>query len=84
MLFVPFLPALGIFVNWFLMAHIGWIGLTMLVGYVVVGVILYGAISSRKNRITETKGNERDTILNNRSVSDLQQALLEGGDMDAL
>jgi hypothetical protein len=56
----------------------------MLVGYVVVGVILYGAISSRKNRITETKGNERDTILNNRSVSDLQQALLEGGDMDAL
>lgn len=72
--FVPYLPALGIYANWFLMAHIGWVGMVMLVGYVLFGVILYAAISLGKSFLEHGKCN---------SVSDLQEALLEGNDADA-
>lgn len=67
---VPYLPALGIYVNWFLMAHIGWVGMVMLVGYVLGGVILYGAISSGR-RLDSMRKSEEST-----DVSDLQEELL--------
>jgi hypothetical protein len=67
---VPYLPALGIYVNWFLMAHIGWVGMVMLVGYVLGGVILYGAISSGR-RLDSMWKSEEST-----DVSDLQEELL--------
>lgn len=75
---VPYLPALGIFVNWFMMAGIGWVGMVMLVGYVLVGIILYAVISAGKNIGTETRNSSQE------GGGDLQEALLTGDNLDPL
>ncbi|KAL7544908.1 hypothetical protein ACHAWF_008274 [Thalassiosira exigua] len=49
---VPFLPALGIYMNWFMLAHVGWKGIAMLVGYLLLGVLAYGTFCSGKSIIT--------------------------------
>ena len=72
---VPYLPAIGIYVNWFLMAHIGWIGMVLLVSYVLVGVILYEVVSLGKSH-----GNDRHyNSPHDTGVSGLQEALLSEG-----
>ena len=38
---VPFLPALGIFLNWFMIAHVDWKGIVLLFGYLLLGVAGY-------------------------------------------
>mmetsp|Transcript_16753 Transcript_16753/g.33343 ORF Transcript_16753/g.33343 Transcript_16753/m.33343 type:complete len:658 (-) Transcript_16753:178-2151(-) len=48
--FVPYLPAFGIFLNSFMMAHIHWVGLIMLLGYLSFGVFGYAYISARRDR----------------------------------
>ncbi|KAL7470231.1 hypothetical protein ACHAXS_010473 [Conticribra weissflogii] len=46
---VPYLPAFGIFLNSFMMAHIHWVGLIMLLGYLSLGVVGYAYISARRD-----------------------------------
>ncbi|EED87477.1 amino acid transporter, partial [Thalassiosira pseudonana CCMP1335] len=38
---VPYLPALGIFANWFMIANVGWVGIVMLVCYLLFGILVY-------------------------------------------
>eukprot|EP00566_Odontella_aurita_P005858 CAMPEP_0113596604 /NCGR_PEP_ID=MMETSP0015_2-20120614/40445_1 /TAXON_ID=2838 /ORGANISM="Odontella" /LENGTH=580 /DNA_ID=CAMNT_0000504171 /DNA_START=298 /DNA_END=2040 /DNA_ORIENTATION=+ /assembly_acc=CAM_ASM_000160 len=38
---VPYLPLLGTFINWYLIAQLEWLGLTLLVAYVGISVVFY-------------------------------------------
>eukprot|EP00804_Cyclotella_cryptica_P017321 CCRYP_018998-RA/>CCRYP_018998-RA protein AED:0.07 eAED:0.07 QI:727/1/1/1/0/0/5/1114/670 len=49
---VPYLPALGIFANWFMIANIGWVGIVMLTGYLAMGVIFYGTCCAGKSLVS--------------------------------
>lgn len=70
---VPYLPALGIYVNWFLMAHIGLTGMVLLVAYVLVGlIILYGMLS-----LGNSVGSDTCNCLEAGSVTEVRKALLE-------
>ena len=91
---VPWLPALGVYLNWFMLAHVGWVGIVMLIGYLFVGVFLYGVFWQGKSivnatsddsnghykhqNILPTSGRLSPTLGN----SDLQQALLEDESWD--
>ena len=86
---VPFLPALGIYMNWFMIANVGWKGMVMLIGYLIIGVTLYGSFCSGKSILNTNYHNDRESqnILPGRSSpptenSALQQALLEDEDLD--
>ncbi|KAL7484699.1 hypothetical protein ACHAW6_010351 [Cyclotella cf. meneghiniana] len=49
---VPYLQALGIFANWFMIANIGWVGIVMLMGYLIMGVITYGTFCSGRSLVS--------------------------------
>lgn len=55
---VPYLPALGIFANWFMLAHVGWQGIVMLLVYLFLGVLIYGGICSGKSLTCEHQTND--------------------------
>eukprot|EP00968_Pinguiococcus_pyrenoidosus_P013977 scaffold1272_cov250-Pinguiococcus_pyrenoidosus.AAC.69 len=72
--FVPWLPALGIFVNWYLVVQLEWYSLLMIIGYVVFACswyILFGVKYSIGNangwakrlEISETQGESMTTGL---------------------
>jgi len=78
---VPYLPSLGIFLNWFMVANIGWIGIAMLAAYLLGGILLYGAICSGKSECTEanisaTLNYQGHEILPESANEDLREALL--------
>jgi len=86
---VPFLPALGIYMNWFMLANVGWEGMVMLICYLFGGIFMYGAFCTGKSVVNASYGiedrNYKDAnILPVGRTSpplgnpDLQQALLEG------
>mmetsp|Transcript_39614 Transcript_39614/g.69576 ORF Transcript_39614/g.69576 Transcript_39614/m.69576 type:complete len:705 (+) Transcript_39614:110-2224(+) len=82
---VPYLPALGIYMNWFMLANVGWKGIVMLIGYLLIGVVVYGTCCSGKSLVNAPYGSSEDDILpGGRRLSPptgnqgLQQALLEG------
>ena len=87
---VPYLPALGIFANWFMLANIGWEGIAMLVAYLFLGVIMYGGFCSGTSLTTEYESDSSSftNILPDRSSpnssvgSPLQEALLPGGEWE--
>ena len=84
---VPWLPALGIYMNWFMLANVGWVGIVMLIGYLFLGVFMYGAFCSGKSIVTSNENDDgqykNQSILPSGRLSptlanpDLQQALLE-------
>mmetsp|Transcript_21457 Transcript_21457/g.46621 ORF Transcript_21457/g.46621 Transcript_21457/m.46621 type:complete len:705 (+) Transcript_21457:166-2280(+) len=90
---VPYLPSLGIYMNWFMIAHVGWEGIVMLIGYLSIGVLLYGSFCSGKSLVNASYQNH-DASYNNQNIlpssrrstsppsgnQDLQQALLEEED----
>ncbi len=78
---VPYLPSLGIFLNWFMVANIGWIGIAMLGAYLLSGLLFYGAICSGKSACTEentdvTSSYRDREIFPGRATEDLTEALL--------
>jgi len=90
--FVPYLPTLAIYMNWFMLANLGWKGIVMLIGYLLVGVIMYGTCCSGRSLVYSWYNNNDDnfTDINYKSQNmlpgrlsppmgnpDLQQALLE-------
>jgi len=89
--FVPYLPALGIYMNWFMLASVDWQGIALLIGYLLVGVVLYGAFYSGKSLVhtsyahggDECGYRDQQTTIGVGSLGpqagnqDLQQALLE-------
>ncbi|KAL9182585.1 LOW QUALITY PROTEIN: hypothetical protein ACHAXT_013237 [Thalassiosira profunda] len=87
--FVPYLPALGIYSNWFMLANVGWQGLVMPVGYLFVGILLYGTFCTGKSVVNGACEFEdgsyryrRNLLTDGRKsptsgTSALQQALLE-------
>jgi len=87
---VPFLPALGIFANWFMLANVGWQGIVMLVVYLFLGVVVYGGFCSGRSLTSEYESNDITTnLLPGRSSptssvvsSPLQEALLSGGEWE--
>jgi hypothetical protein len=94
---VPFLPALGIYLNWFMLANLGWKGIAMLIGYLFVGVVLYwkccvgrSLVNSNSEPYDENGGGykNRNILPSDRSTSppsarsDLQQTLLGGEDWE--
>ncbi|KAL7530361.1 hypothetical protein ACHAXR_003447 [Thalassiosira sp. AJA248-18] len=92
---VPYLPALGIYMNWFMLANVGWQGIVMLIGYLFVGVIMYGTFCSGKSIVnasheSEHRDYKNQNILPGGRLSppsgnpDLQQALLEGEDWEEI
>jgi hypothetical protein len=93
---VPYLPALGIYLNWFMLANLGWKGIAMLVGYLFVGVVLYWKCCAGKSLVNSNEPYEenggsyknRNMLPSGRSTSlpparsDLQQTLLGGEDRE--
>lgn len=78
---VPYLPSLGIFLNWFMVANIGWIGIAMLAVYLLGGLFLYGAFCSGKSGCTEANINttlnyQGHEILPESANENLREALL--------
>lgn len=84
---VPFLPALGIYLNWFMLANLGWKGIVMLIGYLFVGVVLYWKCCVGKSIVNSNEPHEENESYKNRNIlpserctsplrSDLQQTLL--------
>ena len=59
--FVPYLPAFGIFLNSFMMAHIHWVGLVMLAGYLFIGITGYAFICSKRKKVNSR---ENDNEIN--------------------
>jgi len=84
---VPYLPALGIYMNWFMLANVGWQGIALLIGYLLVGVAFYWAFSSGKSLVAEGWNDcdykDRNILIGGgrssppRGNPDLQEALLE-------
>lgn len=85
---VPYLPALGIYMNWFMIANIGWKGIVMLALYLLVGILLYGTLCSGKSVVNRPSGEGEDEYRNRNilprrtspptgSPSDLTRSLLE-------
>ena len=88
---VPYLPALGIYANWFMLANVGWQGIVMLVVYLLLGVVMYGGLCSGKSLTSEYESNDstHTSLLPDRSSptssivsSPLQEALLPGGEWE--
>jgi len=88
---VPFLPALGIFANWFMLANVGWQGIVMLVVYLLLGVLMYGGFCSGRSLTSEYESSDSSytNLLPGRSSptssvvsSPLQEALLPGGEWE--
>ena len=89
---VPYLPALGIFANWFMLANIGWQGIVMLLIYLLLGVAMYGGFCSGRSLTSEYESNDgsynsmlpgRISPTDTLSVgSPLQEALLPGGEWE--
>ena len=91
---VPYLPALAIFANWFMLASVGWQGIVMLVVYLILGVVMYGGFCSGRSLTSEYESNGcsynnnnllpgRISPTDNSSVSSpLQEALLPGGEWE--
>ena len=91
---VPFLPALGIYLNWFMLANLGWKGIAMLIGYLSAGVVLYWKLCAGKSLVNSNEPyDENGESYKNRNIlpsdrstsppsarSDLQQTLLGGED----
>ena len=70
---VPFLPALGIYANWFMIANIGWVGICMLMGYLFVGVLIYGTFCSGRSLVNSGWSSGLEPRARN---EDLHEALL--------
>jgi APA family basic amino acid/polyamine antiporter len=51
---VPYLPTLGIFANWFMIANLEWVGIVMLLGYLFLGVVFYGTFCSGKSLVNSS------------------------------
>jgi APA family basic amino acid/polyamine antiporter len=80
---VPFLPTLGIFANWFMIAYIGWVGIVMLLGYLFVGVIVYGSFCSGKSLVNSSTSLFSGGLGSSRKNEDLHEALLlDSGDVN--
>jgi len=93
---VPFLPALAIYLNWFMLANLGWKGIVMLIGYLFVGVVVYWKCCAGKSIVNSNEHSHDDNdSYKNRNIlpsdrctsppsirSDLQQSLLEGEDWE--
>lgn len=88
---VPYLPALGIFANWFMLANVGWQGIVMLVVYLLLGVVMYGGFCAGRSLTSEYESSDNNGNLlpgrisptENSSVSSpLQEALLPGGEWE--
>jgi len=92
---VPFLPALGVYMNWFMLTSIGLKGMVMLAGYLFVGVFAYGAFCTGKSIVNAPQEAQEDLDYKSRNIlppgrsgspptgnPDLQQALLEGEDWE--
>ena len=88
--FVPYLPALGIYMNWFMLANVGWQGIALLIVYLLVGVTAYGVFSSGKSVLHTSYEQDRNgsddgdrhpseggSLHQLAANQDLQQALLE-------
>ena len=68
-----------------MLANVGWQGLVMLVGYLFVGILLYGTFCTGKSVVNETcefEEYQRNVLMDGRKSptsgnSALQQALLE-------
>ena len=81
---VPFLPTLGIFANWFMIANIGWVGITMLLGYLFVGVIVYGTFCSGKSLVNSSTSMFSGGLGSSKRNQDLHEALLlDSDELDA-
>lgn len=90
---VPYLPALGIYMNWFMLANVGWEGIVLLVGYLTVGVAAYGTCCAGKS-LVNSSDNHEEVHYKNQNIApggggglglptgnpDLQQALLDEND----
>jgi len=57
---VPYLPALGIYMNWFMLANVGWKGILMLSGYLFIGIVVYGTCCSGKSLVNSPYENHRE------------------------
>ena len=87
---VPYLPALGIFCNWFMVANVGWQGIVMLLVYLLLGVAIYGGFCSGKSLTCEYENSDSYTtsLLPGRTSptssinSPLQETLLPGGEWE--
>jgi APA family basic amino acid/polyamine antiporter len=73
---VPYLPALGIFANWFMIANIGWVGIVMLSGYLLLGVLVYGTFCSGKRLVNSSTSMFSGGLVASRKNEDLHEALL--------
>lgn len=82
--FVPYLPSLGIFLNWFMVANVGWEGLVMLVVYLIAGVLVYGTCCSGKSVCTQNNDigafYESEHVFPGRASENLCESLLPEGD----
>jgi hypothetical protein len=93
---VPFLPTLRIYLNWFMLANLGWKGIVMLIGYLFIGVVVYWKCCVGKSIVNRSEHSHNDNdsyknqnILSNDHctspasiMSDLQQPLLGGEDWE--
>lgn len=92
---VPFMPALGIYLNWFMLANLGWKGIVMLIGYLFVGVVLYWKCCVGKSIVNRYESDGEVEDYKNRkilpvdcrtsppsSMMDLQQSLLGEDDWE--
>ncbi|KAL3789120.1 hypothetical protein ACHAWO_012653 [Cyclotella atomus] len=73
---VPYLPALGIFANWFMIANIGWVGIVMLSGYLLFGVLVYGTFCSGKSLVNSSTSMFSGGLGGSTKNEDLHEALL--------
>ena len=87
---VPYLPALGIFMNWFMLANVGWEGIVILICYLFAGVVVYGTFCSGKSIVNESEESEHRSYKNRNILpggrtspeSTLEQALLGSEDLE--
>jgi hypothetical protein len=73
---VPYLPALGIFANWFMISNIGWVGIVMLSAYLLLGVLVYGTFCSGKSLVNSSTSMFSGGLVASRKNEDLHEALL--------
>lgn len=81
---VPYLPALGIFANWFMIANVGWVGIVMLVCYLLFGILVYGTFCSGKSLVTTTGASGVPSYMNDNLQGRLSPSGSGGGLCEAL
>lgn len=67
---VPFLPSFGIYLNWFMLANLGWKGIVMLISYLFVGITLYWRFCVGKSLVNKIRlCNEDESYKNHNLIS---------------